>query len=154
MRVPQDLAHGLPPTGTPDAVTRQQYPAKLRERLDTIHRLVRENVNGAAIRMKAHYDKYSSITYFKPGDVVLLYNRRRRRGKTTKLYAFWEGPFVILDMLNDCIARIEEIRPIELVPESRAKPLDRRIVHVDRLAAVGSHLMDMNGQWLTFCQQK
>ena len=148
--MPQDLAHGLPPTGSPDETQRHQYPARLRERLDTIHRLVRENTGGAAIRMKAHYDKSSSITYFRPGDVVLLYNRRRRRGKSTKLYAVWDGPFVIMDMLNDCIARIEEIRPIPAVPNARAKPPRRLIVHVDRLAAVGSHLVDTNGQWLTF----
>ncbi|KAK3910790.1 Retrovirus-related Pol polyprotein from transposon 412 [Frankliniella fusca] len=146
MRVPQDLQHGLPPPGLP-AVAMTQYPGVLRERLSKIHHLVRENTQRAMLRVKAHYDKFSTLTYFKPGDVVLLYNRRRRRGKTTKLYAAWEGPFIILDMLNDCIARIEEIRPENNVTR---RPRRRLIVHVDRLAAVGSNLVDQNGEWITF----
>ncbi|KAJ1529581.1 hypothetical protein ONE63_006351 [Megalurothrips usitatus] len=151
MRVPQDVVHGIPPTGFPGADGLQRYPAQLRERLDKIHRLVQSNTHSAAIRMKTHYDKYSTLTYFKPGDMVLLYNRRRRLGKTTKLYAAWEGPFVILDLLNDCIARIEEVRPVVVSPNrSRLRPPKRLIVHVDRLAAVGSQLVDQNGQWLSF----
>ncbi|KAK3932776.1 Inorganic pyrophosphatase [Frankliniella fusca] len=70
------------------------------------------------------------------------------RGKSTKLYASWEGPYVIIDLLNDCIARIERVQPVEL--SKRLKPPKRLIVHLDRLAAVGSHLLDQNGKWLTF----
>ncbi|KAK3924848.1 Gag-Pol polyprotein [Frankliniella fusca] len=146
MRVPQDLQHGLPPPGLP-AVAMNQYPGVLRDRLSKIHVLVRENTARAAARMKAHYDKYSMITYFRPGDIVLLYNRRRRRGRTTKLYAAWQGPYKILSMLNDCIARIELVRPEDDVSR---RPRKRLIVHVDRLAAIGSSLVDHNGEWLTF----
>jgi len=148
MRVPQDMACGLPPSALPDSGTPLSYPARLREKLDKIHTLVRENTARAAIRMKERYDKFSTLTYFKPGDIVMLYNRRRRRGKSTKLYGSWEGPYVIIDLLNDCIARIEQVQPVEL--SKRPKPPKRLIVHVDRLAAVGSHLLDQNGQWLTF----
>ncbi|KAK3925994.1 Translation initiation factor IF-2 [Frankliniella fusca] len=79
MRVRQDLQHGSPPPGLP-AVAMAQYPGVLREQLSKIHHLVRENTKRAMLRMKAHYDKFSTLTYFKPGDVALLYNRRRRRG--------------------------------------------------------------------------
>ncbi|KAE8744187.1 hypothetical protein FOCC_FOCC009195 [Frankliniella occidentalis] len=147
MRVPQDLQHGLPPPGLP-AVALNQYPGVLRERLSKIHHLVRENTARAAARMKAHYDKFSTITYFRPGDIVLLYDRRRRRGKTTKLYAAWRGPFKILSMLNDCIARIERVPHGDPVNDRRARK--RLIVHVDRLAAIGSNLVDQNGEWVTF----
>ncbi|KAE8743456.1 hypothetical protein FOCC_FOCC010946 [Frankliniella occidentalis] len=147
MRVPQDLQHGLPPPGLP-AVALEQYPGVLRDRLSRIHHLVRGNTARAAARMKAHYDKFSSITYFRPGDLVLLYKRNRRRGKTTKLYASWQGPYKILDMLNDCIARIERVCPENAVTR---RPRKRLIVHVDRLAAIGSSLVDQNGEWLTFC---
>ncbi|KAK3911475.1 Gag-Pol polyprotein [Frankliniella fusca] len=146
MRVPQDLQHSVPPPGLPD-VAMSQYPGVLRDRLSKIHHLVRENTHRATLRNKSHYDKFSTLTYFKPGDIVLLYNRRRRRGKTTKLYAAWEGPFKILDMLNDCIARIEEVRPENYVGRRQRK---RLIVHVDRLAAIGSNLVDQNGEWIEF----
>ncbi|KAK3919989.1 Gag-pol polyprotein [Frankliniella fusca] len=142
MRVPQDMASGLPPAAVPGTGTPLSYPARLRERLDKIHTLVRENTAKAAIRMKERYDKFSTLTYFKPGDIVMLYNRRRRRGKSTKLYGSWEGPYVIIDLLNDCIARIEQVQPAEM--SKRPKPPKRLIVHVDRLAAVGSHLLDQN----------
>jgi len=152
MRVPLDLAYGVPPTGVPPGVQRpEQYTAMLRERLDKIHSLVRSSIHGAATRMKDHYDKLSTLVYFKPGDVVMLYNRRRRRRKSTKLYAPWQGPFIILDMLNDCIARIELVRPPDEASKRRAKP-KRMIVHVDRLAAIGSQMVDQNGQWLKFSE--
>ncbi|KAJ1524584.1 hypothetical protein ONE63_011070 [Megalurothrips usitatus] len=151
MRVPQDVVHGIPPTGFPGADGLQRYPAQLTDRLDKIHRLVQSNTQSAATRMKSHHDKFSTLTYFKHGDMVSLYNRRRWVGKTTKLYAAWEGPYVILDLLNDCIARIEEVRPVVVSPRrSRPQSPKRLIVHVDRLAAVGSHLVDQNGQWLSF----
>jgi len=150
MRVPLDLAFGVPPVGEPSNVKRpEQYTAMLRERLDKIHSMVRNNIHSAASRMKDHYDKLSTLVYFKPGDVVLLYNRRRTRGKSTKLYAPWHGPYVITDMLNDCIARIEEVRPKVVVSKRQRKPR-RIIVHVDRLAAIGSQMVDQNGQWLKF----
>jgi hypothetical protein len=146
MRVPLDLQHGLPPGDSVGANSFRDYPAKLRERLDKIHKLVRDNTQQAARRMKQHYDKFSTVVYFKPGDVVLLYVKRRVKGRTTKLYAPWEGPYVIVDLLNDCIARIEQILP----PEKGKRVPKRLIVHVDRLAAIGSQMVDHNGQWLTF----
>lgn len=101
--------------------------------------------------MKEHYDKLSTLVYFKPGDVVMLYNRRRRRGKSTKLYAPWHGPYVIVDMFNDCIARIELVRSQERISRRKYRP-KRMIVHVDRLAAIGSQMVDYNGQWLKFSE--
>ena len=145
MRVPLDMAHGVPPGM--ELQDPQSYPAVLRERLDKIHKIVRENVQLAASRMKIRYDKLSTLVYFKPGDIVMRYNRRRRVGKSTKLYATWDGPFIILDLLNDCIARIEEVLPIDSATRKKRK---RFIVHVDKLAAIGSHMVDQNGQWLTF----
>jgi hypothetical protein len=141
----RDIAHGVPPaTELKDPRT---YPAQLRERLDKIHKIVRENVQFAAQRVKVRYDKLSTLVYFKPGDIVMRYNRRRRVGKSIKLYAAWDGPFIIVDLLNDCIARIEEVRPIHTAKRFRTPK--RYIVHVDKLAAIGSHMLDHNGQWLT-----
>ena len=150
MRVPLDLAHGIPREALPARLEINSYPAKLRARLDKIHQLVRENTSQAVTRMKSHYDKYSSLVYFKPGDVVLFYNPRRKRGKSPKLYAAWEGPFVIVSLLNDCIARIEEVPTMEPRPGRKRRKLRRLIVHVDRLASINNQMVDHKGQWLTF----
>ena len=109
MRVPLDLVHGIPPDRITEITEQSLYPEVLRARLDKIHKIVRENIEGTALRMKAHYDKTSTPIYFRPNDIVLLYNPRRRKGKSPKLHSAWEGPYVILDLLNDCIARIEEV---------------------------------------------
>jgi hypothetical protein len=143
MRVPLDMAHGVPPGK--EMVDPKSYPAVLRERLQKIHSIVRENVQLAAQRMKSHYDKLSTLTYFRPGDVVLRYHLKRMKGKSPKLYGAWEGPYIIVDLLNDCIARIEQVLP----SDTKTKP-KRHIVHVDKLTAIGSQMVDQNGQWLTF----
>ena len=77
--------------------------------------------------------------------MVLRYHLKRMKGKSPKLYGAWEGPYIIVDLLNDCIARIEQVLP----SDTKTKP-KRHIVHVDKLTAIGSQMVDQNGQWLTF----
>ena len=51
-----------------------------------------------------------------------LYNPQHKTGKSPKLSRPWEGPYAVIDLLNNVVYRIQ--------PGPRAKP---KVVHRDRL---------------------
>jgi len=73
--------------------------------------------------MKAPYDQLASSAGFQVGDRVWLNRPTRRRGKSPKLQRCWEGPYLIITLINVIIYRIQG--------HSRAKMM---VVHLDRLA--------------------
>ena len=137
MRTPLDLQRGVPPNAIPTD-TNLEYPENLRKILDIIHHEVREQIRAAAEYMKKRYDQKLTITPFKPGDSVWYYCRDRRKGKTTKLMPPWQGPFIIMDVINECVARIHN--------PATGKYL---IVHMDKLAAFRPTNNQLKAAWLT-----
>ena len=119
MKTPLDLQRGAPPISLP-AQNPQNYPQNVRKILDKIHQEVREQIKSSAEYMKRKYDQQLTIAPFKAGDSVWYYNRYRRKGKTTKL---WQGPYIVVDVINDCVARMQD-------------PITNKflMVHMDKLA--------------------
>jgi hypothetical protein len=73
--------------------------------------------------MKESYDIRAENGGFRPGNLVWLYNPQRRRGFSPKLQCNWEGPYEIIERINDVVYRIRK--------PPRGKP---RVVHFNRLA--------------------
>ena len=120
LRLPCDLLFGRPPDApsSPD-----QYLEDLQARLDGVHQFARERINVATDRMKTRYDIKATGHSYNPGDRVWFWNPKRRRGLCPKLQTHWEGPFEVLNKLNNVVIRIRK--------NSTSKP---RVVHQDRLA--------------------
>jgi hypothetical protein len=142
MRTPLEMGQGMPPN-TKGPTT--EYPYKVREILHSIHEVVREMSAKAANRMKDYYDKTAGLVFFKENDKVYLYHPRRKKGIAPKLTSPWEGPYTILNILNDCNARIQLDDP----------PFTRLIVHTDRLATYPNNNKDkqlsaVTAAWLTY----
>ena len=137
MRTPLDLERGIPPQSIP-AEGNLNYPDRLRKILDKIHEEVRLQIKSSAEYIKKKYDQQLTITPFKPGDSVWYYCRDRRKGKTTKLMPPWQGPFIILDVINECVARIQNPATGKLL-----------IVHMDKLAAYRPTKNPRKAAWLT-----
>ncbi|KAK3913241.1 Hydrocephalus-inducing protein-like protein [Frankliniella fusca] len=96
--------------------------------------------------MKEYYDRTASLAPFKEGDKVYLNYLRRKKGISTKLLMRWGGPYVILNILNDCNARIKNLENNKVV-----------IVHIDRLAKCpegdeNKHT-DLTSAWLSSGEQ-
>ncbi|KAK3915792.1 Retrovirus-related Pol polyprotein from transposon 412 [Frankliniella fusca] len=124
LRLPPTLSQSLHPD-TPDISTAREYPAWLRDRLHGLHHEVRERAWQAALASKERYDVRARRPAFAVGDLVWLYDPKRRRGRNPKLQCWWSGPHRITAMINDVVARlVDPARP-------RSRP---RTVHVDRLA--------------------
>ncbi|GBN80069.1 hypothetical protein AVEN_141094-1 [Araneus ventricosus] len=73
--------------------------------------------------MKTPYDSRATDHHFKEGDLVWMYNPKRRRGPSPKLQQNWEGPYTVVKKLNDVVYRVQR--------SPNAKP---KVIHINRLA--------------------
>jgi hypothetical protein len=99
------------------------YVADLEERLHDTHHYARRHLRVASDRMKACYDRLANSAGFQEGDRVWLYRPTRTRGRSPKLQSAWEGPYKVINRINDVVYRIQRH------PRSRMM-----VVHLDRLA--------------------
>ncbi len=68
---------------------------------------------------------------FDAGDQVWFYNPQRKKGISPKMQPNWEGLYVIVKRINDCVYRIRKS------PRGKLK-----IVHIDRLAPYDEQLKE------------
>ncbi|GBN69862.1 hypothetical protein AVEN_94003-1 [Araneus ventricosus] len=83
----------------------------------------RERIKLASERMKTRYDSRATDHHIKEGDIVWMYNPKRRRGLSPKLQQNWKGPYTVLKKLNDVVCRVQR--------SPNAKP---KVIHINRLA--------------------
>ncbi|KAK3924609.1 Ubiquitin-like protein ATG12 [Frankliniella fusca] len=123
--LPKDL-QDLVERGSPlqNEEMHKMYPFWVRKTMQDIHEVVAHMNKKAAKRMKAYYDRNATLSPFLEGDLVYLYYPRRVKGISAKLITRWEGPYRIINLINDCNARTERVD----------NPSKRLIVHIDRLA--------------------
>lgn len=124
INLPGALVQGIPPM-SPPVPSRLRYPGWLRERLQHLHHLVRDRVNSITTRRKERHDLRAKDPQFLPGQLVWLFEPRRRKKRNPKLQSNWTGPFVVVEFKNDVVVKIR------LHGNPRAKP---RVVHLNRLA--------------------
>lgn len=122
LRLPADLKFGLP--GSTE-MNLEDYVDNQRLLLDKIHEEIRVNLKLMSNKMKARYDMRVNCEGFAEGQLVLLYNPKRRRGQCMKLQSNWEGPYMVIKRINDVIYRIRNCSS----PRSKMK-----VVHLARLA--------------------
>ncbi|KAI5743998.1 hypothetical protein M8J77_024652 [Diaphorina citri] len=121
MRLPSELRFGSPPSD--DTIEINGYVADLRQELREIHDRTRDKLNLSSDRMKTRYDLSCNSVGFQVGDLVWLYNPKRRKGHSPKLQQNWEGPYNVITRINDVVYRIRK--------GSKGK---FKVVHLDRLA--------------------
>ncbi|XP_078799615.1 uncharacterized protein LOC144990300 [Oryzias latipes] len=139
---PMDLVVGLPPENlTVD--TAPEYVQRLRQRLELSHQLARSVLGRAVERAKRQYDKNICQVQYKIGDAVwyLLKGTKRVKNKVRKFLPSYEGPYFVVDHLDDLVYRIKK------GPRSKAK-----IVHHDKLKLYHSRV-PLDGSWVSRTQE-
>jgi endoribonuclease Dicer len=101
----------------------QEIAAELVDHLHDIPQYARQNLKLASDRMKTRYDKLANSAGYQEGDMVWFYRPIRTKGKSPKLQSSWEGPYKVVNRINDVMYRIQKN------PRSRML-----VVHLDRLA--------------------
>ena len=98
------------------------YDDDLKEKLLSVHETVRPKSQVTSDRMKTRYDLKGNSVGFQAGDLVWLYNPRRRKARCPHLSPDWEGPYIVVTRINDLVYRIRQ------GPKTKMK-----IVHLSRL---------------------
>ncbi|GBN09183.1 hypothetical protein AVEN_186925-1 [Araneus ventricosus] len=91
-------------------------------RLKSVQASAGEQIKLSRERMKTRYDSRATDHRFKYGDLVWVYNPKRRRDLSPKLQQNWEGPYTAVKNLNDVVYKVQR-SPI-------AKP---KVIHINRL---------------------
>ena len=120
LRLPCDVKFGARPD---ENVVGEDYVSDLRRRMDEIHERIRANVQDCSDRMKERYDVNAEKGGYREGDLVWLFDPKRRRGLSPKVQRSWDGPYEVMKRINDVIYRIRRTK--------NGKP---RVVHFNRLA--------------------
>ena len=82
------------------------YYRRLLERMDSVHRVSREDQEKAGGRQKAAYDQRCLGRMLDPGDRVWIYDPTRKVGLSPKLATHWRGPGEVLERLTDVVYRV------------------------------------------------
>ena len=110
--------------GSPDDNSNQDeldYVTGLRERLEDAYDVAREHLQTSANRQKRHYDLRANESPYKPGDLVWISNKTRKKGKSPKMQMRWSGPLVVMERINDVTYKL------------KMNEKDTKIVHYDLL---------------------
>ncbi|CAG2242289.1 unnamed protein product [Mytilus edulis] len=108
VNLPVDLILGRPETEKSPLPLKTVYAYELSQKLEVIHKFARNKLKLSSDRMKRNYDVGTKMQTFDVGDPVWLHNPRRVKGLCPKLQNNWEGPYIVVNRLNDVIYRIQK----------------------------------------------
>ncbi|KAJ8939601.1 hypothetical protein NQ318_010608 [Aromia moschata] len=107
MKLPADLLLGHPVEETEER-SLPEFVEDLRERMDRVNGFASEKLKMQSDKMTQRLDTTSTGTVFKPGDAVWLYAPKRLKKKgSPKLQRNWEGPYTIIQKIDDLVYRIQ-----------------------------------------------
>ena len=102
LRVPLDLLIGRPQEELDDRGY-PEYVERLRKSVETVHNFALVHQQEGSLRMKSRYNMHIVAATFGSGDLVWLHNPQRNKGISPKLRRPWEGPYVVVERLNDVV---------------------------------------------------
>ena len=121
-RVPLDVAMGNPRS---DQGGVSQYAKILLDNMHRAHALVRDRLFVHGERMKRAYDRKVHEKSFSPGQRVWVLNLRAYKGRCPKWERRYQGPYLIVEKINDVNYRVQK-QPGQ----------QTTVVHVDKLRLV------------------
>lgn len=106
---PIDLVDGLPPDPE-NAKSPPQHAKDLRQRLESVHQIARDNLKQSTERAKRYYDKRICHTKYNTGDAVwhLIKGEKSVKNKVRKFLPAFEGRYFVLSQLDDLIYCIQK----------------------------------------------
>ena len=122
IQLPVDLLLGCPPDETVPVDCNVPYVIALRDQLQNVHDLARDNMSEASQRQKRGYDHRQNFKSYETGSSVYLFEPVRKKGISPKLESSWTGPWLVVGKVSDLVYKIQKSQG------SKAK-----FVHHDRL---------------------
>ena len=134
-RMPIDLLVPHPEEeGEGHLITADMYVDNLKRLLRQAFEIARRNLGKATARQMENYNRKASDKKFEKGMSVWLYNPKRKVGRSPKLDIPWEGPYLIVAVLNDVLLEIQKS------PKGKS-----RVVHQDKVVPTRRQF---DGSWV------
>ena len=135
---PLDIVYQMPPSIKP--IPANQWVWELRERLESVHTMVRQNTGASMRRQKKYHDKKVSYEKFMPGDHVYVYFPVRTAGCSSKLTSFWRGPYQVSEKLSDVLYRVNcgRANTLQVIHCDRMRKAKEQILTNEELDNTGS----------------
>ena len=98
----------------------------IKERLISIHKLVRDNITTAVARQKVTYDRKQIVHKYAPGDYVWYFSHRQQLHLAPKLRVPYEGPFVVVGKCSDLnyFVAFNDKKQAQLLHHNRLRPYE------------------------------
>ncbi|GBM74203.1 hypothetical protein AVEN_203404-1 [Araneus ventricosus] len=119
LRLPFDILVGRP---SETLSSPNEYMKKLEANLESVHASSKERIKLASERMKTRYNSRATDHHFKKGDLVWMYNPKRRRGPSPKLQQNRKRPYTIVKKLNDVVCRVRRSPNAKAIHINRLSP--------------------------------
>ena len=97
------------------------YIMGLKQSLNEIHEIARENLEKSCDRQKRVYDHRANARSYKVGDSVFLFDPSKKKGISPKLQSRWQGPYQIIGKLSDLLYKIQLNSKVKIVHHDRLK---------------------------------
>ena len=83
------------------------YVDGLRGRIARAHEFPRRHLRKAQSYQKQQYDHRAQGAGFELGQAVWLFTPKKKVGRTPKLQRWWDGPFAVLQRINDVTYKVQ-----------------------------------------------
>jgi transposase InsO family protein len=108
VRLPAEIMFGTGKAHPDEEVSSYgDYVSKLRERFQKAHDITRTHLQAAANRRKEYYDAKCSLNKYQRGSMVWILSDITQLHITPKLRHAYEGPYLIIQKLNDLDYRVQ-----------------------------------------------
>ena len=95
LRIMRDTWTGRDPMVEWKNMSTVEYMEQLNEKIESIHKIARENTERSQAKMKQAYDKKSTVRTLQPGDLALILMPT----SGNKVLAVWDGPYKVAKRL-------------------------------------------------------
>ena len=121
--LPIDLMIGTIETSN---LSSSEYVVRLKNILQQVHQLARDNLLSSQLRQKKDYDLRLKVKTYEVGDLVYKLDSAKKVGQSPKLQQVWKGPFLVTKVLSPVLFRVCDRRKSYVLHHDRLKPCEDR----------------------------
>ena len=106
-----------------EATNREEYVVKLQSILHEINEKARHNLKHAALKQRKYYNVHLTYYQYKKGDIVYYHYPIKDKKSSKDNYYPWKGPYFIVQVLSDCLYRIQAgpNKPSQVIHHNKLK---------------------------------
>ena len=103
-----------------------EYVVRLKNILQQVHELARNNLLSSQSRQKKDYDLRLKVKTYEVGDLVYKLDSAKKVGQSPKLQQVWKGPFLVTKVLSPVLFRVCDRKKSYVLHHDRLKPCKDR----------------------------